>query len=235
MKAYPDVRNLEEFKQQPADYQTAVKKVVRSHAINELYGTVVYDEPALALAPTPYWKWQCARVLMEEFHHHIRFRELADQIGVKPEEMDTKNKRPLSIFEFDMKTFLEFCVIKAVADLGEVLQVEDLMHCSFIPLRNVARATLPEEKFHTQFGHDFCKETLKNPGGKAKVQQALDRFFPMCPAFFGSSGSKNNEMLRRYGIKFRSNEEMRSDYMERVRALVEDKLGLRLPEIRENI
>ncbi|MBI5908975.1 MAG: phenylacetate-CoA oxygenase subunit PaaI [Betaproteobacteria bacterium] len=232
MKVYPDVKDVEEFKQQPGDYQIAVKKVVRSHAINELYGSQVFDEPAIALAPTPHWKWLSCRVAMEEFHHHIRFRELADQIGVKSEEMDTKNKRPLSVFEFKMKTFEEFCVIKAVADLGEVLQVEDLMHCSFVPLRNIARATLPEEKFHCQFGHDFCKEFMQKPGGREKLQQALDRFFPLCPAFFGSAGSKNNEMLRKYGIKFRRNEEMRSDYMARVRVLVEDKLGLRLPEVK---
>ena len=232
MKVYPDVKDVEEFKQQPEDYQIAVKKVVRSHAINELYGTQVYDEPAIALAPTPYWKWHSCRVAMEEFHHHIRFRELADQIGVKPEEMDTKNKRPLSIFEYDMKTFEEFCVIKTVADLGEILQVEDLIHCSFVPLRNIARATLPEEKFHSQFGHDFCKEFMQEPGGREKLQQALDCFFPLCPAFFGSSGSKNNEMLRKYGIKLRRNEEMRSDYMVRVRVLVEDKLSLRLPDVK---
>ena len=178
MKVYPDVKNVEEFRQQPEDYQTAVKKIVRSHAINELYGSQVYDEPAIALAPTPYWKWLSCRVAMEEYHHHIRFRELADQIGVKPEEMDTKNKRPLSLFGFDMKTFEEFGVIKAVGDLGEILQVEDLIHCSFVPLRNIARATMPEERFHAQFGHDFCKEFMQKPGGKEKLQQALDRFFP---------------------------------------------------------
>ena len=73
---------------------------------------------------------------------------------------------------------------------------------------------------------------MQKPGGREKLQQALDRFFPLCPAFFGSSGSKNNEMLRKYGIKLRRNEEMRSDYMVRVRVLVEDKLSLRLPDVK---
>ena len=38
----------------PEDYRTAVQKIVASHARNELYGAQVFDEPAIALAPTPY-------------------------------------------------------------------------------------------------------------------------------------------------------------------------------------
>ena len=53
----------------------------------------------------------------------------------------------------------------------------------------------------------------------------------MLPAFFGKTGSKNNELYRKYGIKQRPNEEMRADYLARTRALVEDHLKLRLPEV----
>lgn len=231
MSAYPTVKTIEELKQQPEEYQTAVRKIVRSHALNELYGAQVFDEPAIRLAPTPYAKWLTCRVAMEEYHHHVRFKELADQIGVKPEEMDTRNKRPLNIFERPLENWEQFCVIKMLGDLAEILQVEDLLHCSFVPLRNIARTTMPEEKFHAQFGLDFCVDLVETPGGRDKVQRAVNRFYPEAPKFFGASRSKNNEMFRKYGLKLRSNEDMRADYMARAKSTV-DPLGITLPDVR---
>ncbi len=230
MPAYATVKSIEEFNAQPEEYRVAVRKIVRSHALNELYGAQVFDEPAIRLAPTPYAKWLTCRVAMEEYHHHVRFRELADQIGVKPQEMDIRSKRPLNIFEFPLQSWEQFCVIKILGDLAEILQVEDLLHCSFVPLRNIARTTMPEEKFHAQFGLDFCVDLVETEEGRKHVQQEIDRFYPEAPKFFGASESKNNALYRKYGIKLRSNEEMRADYMARARDIVE-KLDLKLPEV----
>jgi len=231
MSAYPTVKTIEELKQQPEEYRIAVRKIVRSHALNELYGAQVFDEPAIRLAPTPYAKWLTCRVAMEEYHHHVRFKELADQVGVKPEEMDTRNKRPLNIFELPLESWEQFCVIKMLFDLAEILQVEDLLHCSFVPLRNIARTTMPEEKFHAQFGLDFCVDLVETPGGRDKVQRAVTSLYPEAPKFFGASRSKNNEMFRKYGLKLRTNEDMRADYLARAKTTV-DPLGITLPEVR---
>jgi ring-1,2-phenylacetyl-CoA epoxidase subunit PaaA len=230
MSAYPSVKTIDEFKQQPDQYRTAVKKIVRSHALNELYGAQVFDEPAIRLAPTPYAKWLTCRVAMEEYHHHVRFKELADQIGIPAHEMDPSHKRPLNIFEAALHSWEQFCVIKMLGDLAEILQVEDLLHCSFVPLRNIARATMPEEKFHAQFGLDFCVDLVETDEGRKRVQQAVNDFYPEAPKFFGASGSKNNELYRKYGIKLRSNEDMRADYMARAQSAVEP-LGISLPPV----
>src|SRR6266446_3824418 len=224
------IKTAEELSQAPADYRTAIRKIVRSHAVNELYGAQVFDEPAIALAPTPYAKWLTCRVAMEEYGHHVRFRELGEQIGIPEGLLVPGTKRPLSIFEFPLKSWEEFCVIKLLADLAEILQVEDLLQCTFHPLRNLARMTMPEERFHAQFGRDFCVELCRTPEGRAKVQDAINRYFPLLPAFFGASGSRNNATFRRLGIKQRRNEEMRADYLERARVLVEDELKLTLPK-----
>ncbi len=226
------VTNVEAFNEAPEDYQVAVRKIVRSHAVNELYGAQVFDEPAIALAPTPYAKWLTCRVAMEEYGHHVRFRELGRQIGLSDAEMTPQGRRPLSIFEFPLKTWEEFCVIKLLADLAEIIQVEDLNHCSFQPLRNLARVTMPEEKFHAQFGKDFCTELCQSADGRTKVQDAIDRYFPMMPPFFGRSDSANSVLFRKWGIKQHSNDDMRQDFIARARAVVEDHLHLKLPEVR---
>jgi ring-1,2-phenylacetyl-CoA epoxidase subunit PaaA len=225
-----EVKTAADLALQPEEYRNAVEKIVISHAVNELYGAQVFDEPAIQLAPTPYAKWLACRIAMEEYHHHVRFKGLADEMGIPSDRMDPGTKKPLSIFGFELATWPEFCVIKAIADYAEILQVEDLLHCSFHPLRNLARITMPEEKFHAKFGKDMCLELIQ-AGRGAEVQDAINRYFPITPAFFGSAQSKNNAMFRKWGLKQRTNEEMRADFLVRVTELVERDFGLKLPAL----
>ncbi len=224
------VRTCADLKDRPDDYRQAVAKIVVSHAVNELYGAQVFDEPAIALAPTPYAKWLACRVAMEEYGHHVRFRELGEEMGIDAGAMTPRSKKPLSIFSFQLRNWPDFAVIKLLADLAEILQVEDLSDCSFLPLRKLARMTMPEERFHAQLGRDLCGELCKTPAGRREVQDAIDRLFPLLPAFFGKPGSRNNELFRKFGLKQRRNEDMLADYLQRARRVVEDELGLKLPE-----
>ena len=226
-----EVKTCEELENHPSEYKDAIIKIVRSHAVNELYGARVFDEPAIALAPNPYAKWLTCRVAMEEYGHHVRFKELGEKLNIPEEQMTPEGKTPLSIFEFPLETWAEFCVIKLLADLAEILQVEDLLECSFHPLRNVARMTMPEEKFHAKFGEDFTKELIENESGRNDIQDAINRYYPMLPSFFGRAGSKNNEIYRKWGIKKRKNEEMLNDYLKLTKELVINKLNLELPSI----
>ncbi|MEE2761635.1 MAG: hypothetical protein VYE18_09335, partial [Pseudomonadota bacterium] len=67
MSSAEQVETMEAFRKAPEEYREACRKIVISHAINELYGSRVYDEPAIALAPDPYAKWLTCRVVMEEY------------------------------------------------------------------------------------------------------------------------------------------------------------------------
>lgn len=226
------VKTCEELKHQPDEYRLACEKLVISHAINELYGGRTFDEPAVAFAPTPYAKWLTCRVAMEEYGHHVRFFELGREMGIPEDRMlpEKTAKRPLSIFEFPLQSWEEFVAIKLVVDLAEILQVEDLLHCTFHPLRNLARMTMPEERFHAQFGLDFGAELVKTAAGKAKLQAAVDKIFPQVPSFFGRAKSRNNDMYRKWGIKLRTNEEMAADYVRRGAEAIQ-KLGLDVPPV----
>jgi ring-1,2-phenylacetyl-CoA epoxidase subunit PaaA len=226
------VQTPEALLQQPAEYVELVKKIIVSHAINELAGATVYDEPAIAFAPTPYWKWLTCRVAMEEYGHHVRFAAMGAEIGVPPDAMipGRTDKKALNIFDATLGGWAEFCVLKMIGDLAEILQVEDLLKCSYVPLRTAARITMPEERFHAKFGEDACTELVTTGAGRAAVQAGIDKLFPVLPAFFGRANSKNNERYRAWGIKERTNEAMRADYLQRARSLVE-KLGLTLPAL----
>jgi ring-1,2-phenylacetyl-CoA epoxidase subunit PaaA len=225
---YPEVRSVAELEQHPEEYRSAVAKLVVSHTVNELHGARVFDEPAIRMAPTPRSKWLACRIAMEEYHHHVRFEALAREMKIPAAASDPNLKRPLTIFDFELSSWPEFCVIKMLADLAELLQVEDLAFCSFVPLRDLARSTMPEERFHAEFGRESCAELCRNPEGKIAVERAIAAYFGYLPGFFGASGSKNNAIYRRYGLKKRTNEEMRADFLDRTTRVIES-IGLQVP------
>ena len=46
--AYHEVKTVADLANEPEEYREAIAKIVVSHAVNELYGAQVFDEPAIA-------------------------------------------------------------------------------------------------------------------------------------------------------------------------------------------
>ena len=208
------------------DYVRAVGKVVISHVRNELAGAAAFDEPAIALAPGPKEKWLACRIAMEEYGHHLKFQRLASELGIE----DT-GSRALSVFDYQLSSWAEFVVLKALVDLAEVVLMEELLATSYLPLRNLVAKLLPEEHFHVSFGKAHTREMLTDPTTAAQVQDAIDDLVRFTVPFFGRSVSTNNEAFRHWGVKHRTNDEARGEWTGRCRDFVEGELGLQFPEV----
>lgn len=161
--------------------------------------------------------------------HDVRFKRLVDELEIGGEQLDP-TRRHLSIFEYDLRNWPEFLALKALADLAEILQFEDLIECSYVPLRNLANVLMPEEKFHAGFGRNRLEQLSRTPEGKQQAQEAIDSIFPIILPFFGQSRSKNNELFRRWGVKQRTNGVMRGDFIARTEEIAQ-ALGLQMPAV----
>jgi len=140
---YPEVKTADDFHHQPAEYQEAVRKIIRSHALNELYGAQVStNRRSHSRRPLTRSGFTC-RVAMEEYHHHVRFKELADQIGVSADEMQPDKKRPLNIFEFPLQTWRSSASSRCSATRRDPAGGGPAALLVFAAA-NVARITMPE-------------------------------------------------------------------------------------------
>ncbi len=209
------------------EYVMAVGKVVNSHVRNELAGATAFDEPAIGMAPTPKEKWLACRIAMEEYGHHLKFNKLAFELGLD----DPMAGRTLSVFDYDLRTWTEFVVLKAIVDLAEVVLMEELLATSYVPLRDLVARLLPEEHFHVAFGKAHTRELVADAAAAPLVQQAVDDLVRFTVPFFGRSVSSNNEAFRRWGVKHRTNDESRAVWAGRCRHFVEGELGLRFPRV----
>ncbi len=209
------------------EYVAAVGKVVGSHVRNELAGATAFDEPAIGLAPTPKEKWLACRIAMEEYGHHLKFQRLASELGME----DAASGRALSVFDFDLTSWTEFVVLKALVDEAEVVLMEELLATSYLPLRKLVARLLPEEHFHVSFGKARTRELVAGGTAVADVQQAVDDLVRFTVPFFGRSVSANNEAFRLWGVKHRTNDESRAVWAGRCKHFVEGELGLRFPAV----
>ncbi|MDP8975334.1 MAG: phenylacetate-CoA oxygenase subunit PaaI [Actinomycetota bacterium] len=220
-----EVANASEAHALGAEYVRAVGKVISSHVRNELAGAVVFDEPAIAMAPAPKEKWLACRIAMEEYGHHLKFNKLAAELALE----DPLGARTLSVFDYDLRSWTDFVVLKAVVDLAEVVLMEELKGCSYLPLRHLATELLPEERFHVAFGRTAASEMAAAPSNRSMLTRAVHDLVHFTLPFFGRSVSSNNEQFRRWGIKHRTNDESRVEFITRCRRFVVDDLGLEFP------
>ncbi|MFC4049818.1 Phenylacetic acid catabolic protein [Actinomadura syzygii] len=209
------------------EYVTALGKIIGSHVRNEAAGAAVFDEPSISLAPTPRDKWLACRMAMEEYGHHLKFNKLANELGLE----DVQDRPPLSVFDYQVESWTGYVMTKAIVDLAEVVLMEDLCECSYVPLRELCRSLMPEERFHVGFGTARAKRLAADPGTREEVRSSAHRLIAMTLPFFGRSDSRNNETFRKWGIKRQTNDEARAEFVRRTRALLCDDLELDYPEV----
>lgn len=209
------------------EYVTAVGKIVNSHVRNELYGTTVFEEPAIGLARTPREKWLACRIAMEELGHHLRFKKLAADLHLE----DAEAHPPLSVFSFDLQSWTEYVILKAIVDTAEIVIMEDLAECSYGPLARLVDALMPEEVFHVNFGRAGVREILDGRTPRSEIQDAVDALVLASLPMFGRSQSRNNDLFRELAIKRWTNDQARTVYIERTKELVEGEFGLTFPDV----
>jgi ring-1,2-phenylacetyl-CoA epoxidase subunit PaaA len=80
-----------------------------------------------------------------------------------------------------------------------------------------------EETFHLRHGRTWLKKLVKDPGGKAEVQRAVDWMFILTLEWFGLPDSRKRHFEQlEYGFKGKSNDELRQTWMAAVVPFMEE-------------
>jgi len=89
---------------------------------------------------------------------------------------------------------------------------------------------MEEEAGHIDYGTTRTAE-MAAKGGEAldRVQKSIDFWYPTALDMFGSATSKRAERYREWGLKRRTNEEARQQFMAEVNPLLES-MGLQVPD-----
>jgi ring-1,2-phenylacetyl-CoA epoxidase subunit PaaA len=101
---------------------------------------------------------------------------------------------------------------------------------SFAAIDDTLPVILREEKGHVAYGEQQLEKLVRSSAdGKAQAQAAVDRWYITGLDMFGLSGSARTERYIEWGLKRRTNEEARRQYIAELEPKIA-ALGLVVPD-----
>jgi ring-1,2-phenylacetyl-CoA epoxidase subunit PaaA len=187
----------------------------------------------LALAPTPEDKAEYAAFWSDEVRHASYWMKLLDGLGVKVDSAFMSSPMPIYIFELrdQAEDWVEYGMFSFFADRQGAYMGYEWLGCSYEPLAKIAERVYREELGHAAFGYNIMRRVIdRDPEhGRERIARYLKKWYPAGLDMFGRSGSKRQQDYLRWGLRRRTNEQMREAFTAEVNRLLE-KLGIPLPD-----
>jgi len=226
-------RLVESLEQMSPIYLEGIQRILTVSADTELISAPAYYHAAQD-APSANAFVSAMGIIQDELGHaHIAYRLLQD-LGVNKERL-IYERRPEDFkypyaFDVPLDAWVELVVANAFYDrAGYVLLGDVFHHSTFGPWKRALVKVDREENFHLRHGETWMRKIVKEPGGREKLQRAVDWMFPLTVEWFGLPDTlkKHTEQLN-YGLKGSSNDQLRQTWLSTAAPLCET-LGLRVP------
>lgn len=231
--AFTDRIEREDFHKMPKEYQDLLIRVLTIQSDCEIGGPNVYARRWMLKAPTADDMYRVARIVAEEIDHYRKFARILADLDVDVSYLlhrDNSERMLEAFHEQDPPTWGDVAAFCALIDRVGRYQGEEFINSSYRPLDTILPSVMQEEVGHVAFGVQKLKELCATPAGREEAQAAIDRWLPRGLDMFGRSQSKRAERYIYWGLKHRTNEQARQEYLQEVTALI-DELGLRMPDI----
>ena len=223
---------LEDFDKQDPEYQDLLRRILTIQADCEIGGPHLYVKDILPSAPTRQLQAVVARTAAEEIDHFRKMARMAGEIGqdVSHTLRWSNQERYVEAFRTTITTWEDFAVFGFLVDRVGHYQLDEFTGCTYKPLERAVLTMIPEELGHIEFGTNATAE-LAAKGGEAKerAQRAVNYWYTKSLDMFGNSDSYRSGRFRHWGIKRRSNEQARAEYIAEVNPLIA-KMGLQIPD-----
>jgi ring-1,2-phenylacetyl-CoA epoxidase subunit PaaA len=224
----------EPYDDMPPEYRDAVVKILTIQARIETEYPMFPERtlvPAMRLAPSvddwvryaSYWAQECQ-------HASYWIKMLAD-LGVTVDEAFMATPKPIYIFDMrdPSDTWVEWAYFSFFADRQGAYMGWEWIDSSYGPFARVAERAWREEEGHAQMGYEILKDVCSTPAGRALAHEKLQLWYPAGLDMFGRSDSQRQYDYIRWGLRRRTNEEMREAFREEIDAVLR-AVGLEPPD-----
>jgi ring-1,2-phenylacetyl-CoA epoxidase subunit PaaA len=219
----------------PEEYRQQLVRMISQHAHSEIVG-MLPEGAWITRAPSLRRKMILLAKVQDEAGHGQYLYHAAETLGVSREEMlagllDGRAKYS-SIFNYPTLNWTDVGVIGYLVDFAAILNQTMLARCSYGPYARAMVRICAEENFHKKQGQDIViRMSRGTPRQKAMVQDAINRWWWPTLMMFGphDGDSPNTPILMRWGIKTRTNDQLRQVFVNQVVPELHD-LGLSVPD-----
>lgn len=219
----------------PDEYRRQLIRMISQHAHSEIVG-MLPEGAFITRAPNLRRKQILLAKVQDEAGHGQYLYHAAETLGATREDMIeallSGKAKYSSIFNYPTLSWADMGAIGWLVDGAAILNQSMLAKCSYGPYARAMIRICGEENFHKRQGQDIVI-TLANGTSeqKAMMQDSLNRWWWPTLMMFGphDSDSSNSGVLTRWGIKTKTNDELRQMF---VNQMVPDlrALGLTIPD-----
>ncbi|MQC26574.1 MAG: 1,2-phenylacetyl-CoA epoxidase subunit A [Chloroflexi bacterium] len=219
----------------PAEYRRQLIRMISQHAHSEVVG-MLPEGAWITRAPNLRRKLILLAKVQDEAGHGQYLYHAAETLGATREEMLdallTGKAKYSSIFNYPTLNWTDIGTIGWLVDGAAILNQTMLARCSYGPYSRAMVRICMEENFHKKQGQEMV---IRYSQGSARqrqmIQDAITRWWWPTLMMFGphDADSPNSGVLIRWGIKTRTNDELRQDF---INQLVPDlqACGIQLPD-----
>jgi ring-1,2-phenylacetyl-CoA epoxidase subunit PaaA len=212
----------EGHKVEPADWMPDIYrklniKFIEMHANSEIMGALPERE-WIARAPTLKRKRSLAAKVQDEVGHaHLIYR-VAESLG-RPrkdmyEDLIAGKGKFHNVFHYPTYTWGDVACIGFLVDGAAIVTQRALLETSYAPYVRVMKRVVAEESLHYRHGEDILLALASGTDQQAEMlQEAVNRWWEPIMHFFGNDIAAEDDPSIRWGIKSRTNEQSRQEWM----------------------
>jgi ring-1,2-phenylacetyl-CoA epoxidase subunit PaaA len=219
----------------PEAYRKQLIRMISQHAHSEVVGQLP-EGAWITRAPSLRRKLILLAKVQDEAGHGQYLYHAAETLGATREEMLegllSGKAKYSSVFNYPTLNWTDVGVIGYLVDFAAILNQTMLARCSYGPYARAMVRICAEENFHKKQGQDIVIRMARGtPRQKAMVQDAVNRWWWPTLMMFGphDSDSPNSAVLIRWGIKSKTNDELRQEFVDKIVPELH-ALGLSLPD-----
>jgi ring-1,2-phenylacetyl-CoA epoxidase subunit PaaA len=203
----------------PDHYRRGVLKFIEMHANSEIMGALPERE-CLPMAPSLQRKMSLAAKIQDEVGHSQLLYRVAEDLGKSRDVMfdDLVNGRSKfhNVFHYPVRHWGDVAVIGWLIDGAALVTQAALLDSSYAPYTRVLKRICAEEQLHLRHGEDITLELASGTEAQRDMfQEALDRWWLPIIHFFGPKSNVAKDLLLRWKVKTRTNEDLRQEFLDR--------------------
>lgn len=200
----------------PDEYRLAVLRFIEMHANSEIMGALPERE-WIPRAPSLRRKLSLTAKVQDEVGHAQILYRVAEDLGKSREQMfeDLVNGRTKfhNVFHYPTKSWGDVAVIGWLIDGAALVTQKALLGCSYSPYVRAMKRICAEESLHLRHGEDLTLELVSGTTEQREMfQDAVNRWWRPIMHFFGPPSKPGKDVLLYWGIKSKSNEELRHEF-----------------------
>ncbi len=219
----------------PDEYRNQLIRMISQHAHSEVVG-MLPEGAWITRAPNLRRKLVLLAKVQDEAGHGQYLYHAAETLGATREEMLdallSGRAKYASVFNYPTLNWADIGVIGWLVDGAAIKNQTMLAQCSYGPYSRAMVRICAEEAFHMKQGKEMViRYAFGSDDQKQMVQDAVNRWWWPTLMMFGLPDhiSTNSAVLTRWGIKTRSNDTLRREF---INELVPElhALGLSIPD-----